>query len=173
MIFFDKLTTAEFLMMKKNIDTTVIRESIFYNHLAFCSFGFVDIKLPKLIESYKFEKVVKQFLKELGKKKYFSRMEVKEKIYLFFAILEDKEQLIELENEFLTTPIKPELIRAGVEELNNVGAYNKIDYLTGGDLTKIKKILKVPYHYVFDKQYKDAIMLRVNEKLEISRKKQK
>ena len=69
-------------------------------------------------------------------------------------VKDELETIAKLEEEFLASDPDADLINAGVRELDMFGDKVLIDTLAGGDITKWKEVLNLPYHFVF---YKLAI----------------
>ena len=78
-----------------------------------------------------------------------------------------------MEEQYLFSPPDSKLLQAGIKELDVLEDYNLIDTLANGDILKWKKIRKMPYSEVFNKQLKNTIEGRINKRLVEINKNQK
>lgn len=76
---------------------------------------------------------------------------------LFAAANFIKNQLIEIEEkerELLKSDISYEQIRAGIDMFNQLGVFNTIDLIAGGDVLKYDAVLKIDYNTILNKLFK-------------------
>lgn len=60
----------------------------------------------------------------------------------------------DIEKKLFTSKPTPEQIRAGIDMFNQLGEFNTIDMIAGGDVTKYNEVLKVDYSSIFNKLVK-------------------
>jgi hypothetical protein len=80
-------------------------------------------------------------------------------------IFDEFKLIARMEDEHLNTPPDFKMAAAGVERMNVFGHLNVIDSIAGGDPLKWEAVRKLPYHVIFDKQYKSTIENDIQKKL--------
>lgn len=139
--------------------------------------------IPDLFKKGEFEKAMHLILKHYGKNVTFGgvvlfryvrnrilMIRVKKaknnhKLCFLLWIKEQYERINKTEEKFLYSPPDAKLLQAGIRELDILEDYNLIDTLAQGDILKWKKIRKMPYSEVFNKQLKNTIEGRINKRL--------
>ena len=131
-------------------------------------------KIPDLFKIGEFEKAMYLILKHYGKNVTFGNVRKSRnshKLCFLLWIKEQYEKIGKMEEQYLYSPPDSKLLQAGIRELDILEDYNLIDALAQGDILKWKKIRKMPYSEVFNKQLKNTIESRVNKRLvEINKK---
>jgi len=131
--------------------------------------------IPDLFKKGEFEKAMYLILKHYGKNVTFGkvkRTKDTQKLCFLLWIKEQYEKINKMEEQFLYSPPDAKLLQAGIRELDILEDYNLIDTLAHGDILKWKKIRKMPYSEVFNKQLKNTIEGRINKRLvEINKQK--
>lgn len=140
--------------------------------LIYMSYGFVKIELPDLLTKGSIQDLIQSLCKErnIAFKEAVSEKEI---TALVLWLKDELEQIFKLESEYLSNPPEPDMIAAGVKELDEMGEINVIDSLAGGDVLKWDLVKALPYHVVFDKLRKNLLEARVNKNYQriITRKK--
>lgn len=75
------------------------------------------------------------------------------------------------EKRYLTSPPDPDMLRAGIKELDILEDINLIDQLAGGDILKWNAVRNLPYSEIFSKQLKLVIEKKIEKNLKDQRKK--
>ena len=70
-------------------------------------------------------------------------------------------------------PPEPEMVAAGINELDELGDTNLIDALAKGDILKWEQVKDLPYEKIFDKQRKSTIESKIERKLRKNQKNKK
>lgn len=132
-------------------------------------------EIPDLFKKGEFEKAMHLILKHYGKNVTFGKVKRTKnthKLCFLLWIKEQYERINKTEEKFLYSPPDAKLLQAGIRELDILEDYNLIDTLAQGDILKWKKIRKMPYSEVFNKQLKNTIEGRINKRLvEINKQK--
>jgi len=90
----------------------------------------------------------------------------------FLKWLEDQFKTLNEREEQLNHDPKPELLEAGINELQVFGYLNVVDSLAGGDILKWKEISTLPYKEVYTKLLKEKVTNTIQERLlEIQKRK--
>lgn len=124
-------------------------------------------EVPAMFEAGQYEKGIYTLMRYSKKKIKFTSLKNssnEEKIALVFWIKRSYKEINDLEAKWLTTPPDPKLVSAGIRDLNILGDINLIDFLAKGDILKWKKIEKLPYGRIFEKQLKTTIEARIDKK---------
>ena len=172
-----KLTHEEFAFIIKNGKRS--SELIGYDleTITKSSYKFVNEIAPDLIKNAKFDELLYKSLRDRGYNVFFYEIENANKNKLlesFCWIYDELKEINLLEEAYLNTPPDPKLMMAGIDRMNVFGITNIVDSLAGGDILKWEQIKELPYHMVFDKQYKTAIENDIQKRLvEINKVKSK
>lgn len=123
-------------------------------------YRFTKIDLPELLQEGNIEEIINIICKE----KEIEKKEITQQETISFVLwLKDEiEAIQQLESRYLQSQPDPDMIAAGVNDLNEFGELNVIDSLAGGDILKWDEVGKLPYHKVFDKLRKNIIEKKVN-----------
>jgi len=142
------------------------------------SFKFVKEDLPSLLTLLDFERVVLRAFKD--REIYIFHHDLdsasnNEIMYFICWLSDELKSVYTLEkNNLGSKDPNPELIQAGISDLNVFGDMNIIDTLAGGDILKHEAIKKLPYKVIFDKQFKSVIenniQTRIREAQDAKRK---
>ena len=131
--------------------------------------------IPDHFKNGEFEKAMYLILKHYGKNVTFGKIRKarnSHKLCFLLWIKEQYEKIGKMEEQYLYSPPDSKLLQAGIRELDILEDYNLIDTLAQGDILKWKKIRKMPYSEVFNKQLKNTIEARINKRLvEINKQK--
>lgn len=129
--------------------------------LIYMPYRFVKIDLPELLSTSNISELLETICR-------IHNIETKQsetpEIISFILWLKDEfEKIQQLEQAHLSNQPDPDMIAAGVQELNELGEINIIDSLAGGDILKWEQIEQLPYHKVFDKLKKDMVENKINK----------
>ncbi len=131
--------------------------------------------IPDHFKKGEFEKAMHLILNHYGKNVTFGKVRKSKnnhKLCFLLWIKEQYEKIGKMEEQHLYSPPDAKLLQAGIRELDILEDYNLIDTLAQGDILKWKKIRKMPYSEVFNKQLKNTIEGRINKRLvEINKQK--
>ena len=136
--------------------------------LIYLSYGLVKIEIPDLLKEGKFLEVFQNILKEKGKSLTLGEIDDEnhnDLLSVLIWIKDEMEAIGNLEKEYLSSPPDADLINAGIRELDELGEFNTIDTLAGGDILKHEQIKALPYHYVFDKLRKQTLENKIAKNL--------
>ena len=136
--------------------------------LIYFSYGLVKIDIPELLKEGKFLEIFQHLLKEKGKLLSLQEIDEQEHNDLLACLIWIKDELEaigNLEKEYLYNPPDADLINAGIRELDELGEFNTIDNLAGGDILKHEQIKALPYHFVFDKLRKQTLENKISKNL--------
>jgi len=163
-----KIGVDEFTFLFKNS----IRKSNLLNHefesLHLSSWKFVKEIAPQLIKLGNFEKLIIEIFKDRGIGIFpadVNYSDYNECLYFLFWIIDEVKHWNETESKVLSAEPDVKLLAAGINELNQFGDLNTIDSLANGDVLKYEEIKMLPYHVIFDKQYKTNIENNINRKM--------
>lgn len=129
--------------------------------LIYFPYRFVKIDLPELLSSGNIEELIKLICEQ--QKIQIKEAKPKEVISFILWLKDEIEAIQQLESIHLNSTPDPDMIAAGVHELNELGEINVIDSLAGGDILKWAEIEKLPYHRIFDKLKKNTVESKVNK----------
>lgn len=141
--------------------------------LIYMPYGFVKIELPEYLSTANVYEIINRIAKLQNIEE--TETDTKELIAFILWIKDEFEAIRKLESEHLSGSPDPDMLAAGVQELNELGEINVIDSLAGGDILKWEAIEMLPYYKVFDKLKKNMIENKVNKayhKIIASKKKQ-
>lgn len=133
------------------------------------SYGFVKVEIQNQIKSLNFVELVRLALEEMKVIKTNEEIEKWDhnEILSFVLFLNDElERIAEIEVNELSTDPEPEMIQAGVHELNQFGELNTIDALAEGNILNYDLVLKQPYILVFSKLKKTKIENQIGKRLQ-------
>lgn len=133
------------------------------------SYGFVKVEIQNQIKSLNFVTLVRLALEEMKVIKTDEEIEKCDhnEILSFVLFLNDElERIAEIEVNELSTDPEPEMIQAGVHELNQFGELNTIDALAEGNILNYDLVLKQPYILVFSKLKKTKIENQIGKRLQ-------
>lgn len=136
--------------------------------LIYFSYGLVKIEIPELLKEGKFLEIFQNILNEKGKSLSLQEIDEQEHNDLLACLIwikDELESIGNLEKEYLSNPPEADLINAGIRELDELGEFNTIDTLAGGDILKHEQIKALPYHYVFDKLRKQTLENKISKNL--------
>ena len=139
-----------------------------FESLCFGSWKFLKETAPSLIKLGNFEKLIVEVFKDRKINIFVSDINnsnYNECLYFIFWIIDDLKHWTKTENEYLSAEPDPKLLVAGINDLNQFGELNTVDSLANGDVTKYEEIKQLPYHVIFDKQFKSKIEGNINRKL--------
>lgn len=127
----------------------------------------VKSEIPDLFKEEKFDEAIHKILISKKRIKFTKvlRQSVEDKLLFIFWIQEQYEKLNQLEQNYLASPPDPKLIRAGVQDLDELGIINIIDNLAQGDILRWSQVEQMPYEVVFTKLRKSAIESRIAKRM--------
>lgn len=130
------------------------------------SYGLVKIEIPALLSAGKLNECTDLILKN-----QYPKFEIKNHLQndiLSFVlwIREQLEFIFNLENAYLHSEPKPDLLASGINRLDEFGAMVVIDNLAGGDILKYEKIKALPYFEIYQKLKMDKIQAEIKEQYE-------
>ncbi len=163
-----KLKEDDFNFMLKNGKRHSVLDGFDFQSLIYCSYGFIKYDLPELIKAGDFERLI---LKIFADRKIFlfhhdlNRIENNDILHFIFWVKDELEMIAKMEQDYLQSDTDPDLIQAGINELNQFGEQNTIDSLTGGDMTKENEIKALPYSRIFDRLLKMNIENGIQKRL--------
>lgn len=120
--------------------------------LVYFPFFFVKEELPALLKNDDFNEIIFVLLKKKVKKRKIEKLKLKDKMPIILWVIDQIKSINQLEEDTLSNMPDPDMIAAGIEDLNEAGVYNIIDALTGGDVLNWDKIKNKPYHEIWLKQ---------------------
>ncbi len=129
--------------------------------LIYMPYRFVKIDLPELLSTSNISELLETICKIHNIK--IKQSETPEIISFILWLKDEFEKIQQLEQAHLSNQPDPDMIAAGVQELNELGEINIIDSLAGGDILKWEQIEQLPYHKVFDKLKKDMVENKINK----------
>lgn len=129
--------------------------------LIYMPYGFVKIELPEYLSTANVYEIINRIAKLQNIEE--TETDTKELIAFILWIKDEFEAIRKLESEHLSGSPDPDMLAAGVQELNELGEINVIDSLAGGDILKWEAIEKLPYYKVFDKLKKNMVENKVNK----------
>lgn len=132
-------------------------------------YWFVKVESQELLKKNDFEKVLKR---------YFEFSEIKSKetdnhilTSIFFWILDELKSINELEKHLASEP-DADMIRAGVETLNELGEYVTLRSIEGVNITNIDEVKWMPYEEIFEELFYSKEKSRIEKNIiENSKKK--
>jgi hypothetical protein len=116
------------------------------------SFKTIKIDLPDLLSKGDFKGVAKKLLK-------INSCNDNELINFVLWVKEDLDLISKIENTNLSSPPDPDLIASGIHKLNELGIVATLNSISE-DVTKWKKIIKMPY---IDVYYKMLLNKRISD----------
>lgn len=128
--------------------------------LIYFPYIFVKSELPTYLTQGNFEAV----FKALG---VSTVINLPDAMPIVLWCYDELKTIAQMETDYVSTPPKPEMVSAGIDTLNELGAYNVIDMLVKdwcGAYTH-EEIEQMPYHKIFDKQRKMKLEGDIQEKL--------
>lgn len=123
-------------------------------------YRFTKIDLPELMQEGNIEEIINIICKE--KEIEIKEITQRETISFVLWLKDEIEAIHQLESRYLQSQPDPDMIAAGVNDLNEFGELNVIDSLAGGDILKWDEVGRIPYYKVFDKLRKNIIDRRIN-----------
>lgn len=143
-----------------------------FEDLTLFSFRYVKETIPNLMEQNNVLEIVKEGLKEKGKK--FTEATDEELGAFYLWIVDEIKRIAELERDTLYRPTKPEHIAAGIENLNIFEGFNVVDALMEKYGWKEGYVWGKRYDKIYRIQLRGRMIADFNEKLaEIEKKKSK
>lgn len=131
--------------------------------LIYLPYRIVKIELPELINKGQLSEALEVISKEIGGST--RNMNNEDKLYLLCYVLHELKNIGNLEQEYLSSQMDPDVKKAGGDKLIQFGELNVIDALAGGDILKWEAVENMPYHKIFDKLYKNKIEADINKAL--------
>ena len=116
------------------------------------SFDIVKLQIPELLEQSKYLEIA-----ELLFDKKFRIIKIQELISFILWVRDEILHINKIEKAKLHNNTEPELIQAGIKQLDVFGNINIIDSLANGDVLKWDLILQLPYYRVLDKLAKSNV----------------
>ena len=116
--------------------------------LIYHPYKFVKVDLPTMLTEGQFVEI----LRELGISPVIRLSDAME---IILYLYDELKKIGDIEKEFLQSSPDPDMVNAGIENLNELGEFNLIDMLVKewGVYTH-EQIEQMPYHKIFDKQRK-------------------
>lgn len=129
-------------------------------------YGLVKIEIPNLIKDNDFQGCIYAVLSAQFPQVDIETAEANELMAFILWIKEQLEFINHLENKYLHTEPKAELLASGIQKLDEFGALTTIDNLAGGDILKYEKIKALPYSEIYQKLKLDKVQAEIKEKYE-------
>lgn len=164
---FSRLPEDDFLFIMKNGKRINVLLGYDFKSLIYSSFKFLKETLPDLIKNCNFEKLVLEMFMDRGVNVFtcdIDSIDYNEMLYFIFWVMDEMEAIAKMENTHLVSETDMDLISAGIQEMQQFGELNTIDSLAGGDVLKWEQVKLLPYHVVFDKQFKSIVEQRISKK---------
>lgn len=155
-----KFIKANAVRTNRIFDTTV-------KDLKDLSFELVKIKIPDYLQHAQAEKMIIDILKEAGREVTLEELNAynpKQLLYFTLWVMDALEEINEMEMTNLQSFPEPDMVNAGINELNQFGILNTIDSLAKGDILKWDLVVKKPYYDVFTKLLKDKKEAEFNKR---------
>lgn len=112
-------------------------------------YGLVRITVPTLQQDERHDAVIETVMKHQYEDFTLDGVGTNEKLQFYLFVKKELERIQEIERNFLSGDPEPELVGAGVEKLNEFGAFATVHSLAGGDILKHKEIEALPYFQVY------------------------
>ncbi|SHJ20622.1 hypothetical protein SAMN05443429_11237 [Cruoricaptor ignavus] len=117
-------------------------------------YGLVRVELPRIEDANDQVVAVMKSQHPAFDIEKFSGNEI---TYFLLWLNDEVEKIAELEERFLSSDPEPAMLAAGVQRLNEFGAYATVDSLAGGDILKHEAIMQLPYYAVYQKLKLDKV----------------
>lgn len=153
---FARMSESDFEFLRKNGKRSSRIYEIDFKALHYSSWEFVKETAPTCLKSGDFDTFVLSAIRDRGVGIFEVDLDfvpIKEKTAFLLWCMDELESISEMERDALKSPTDSDLVAAGVDRLDKFGELNIIDAIASGDVLKWDAVKKLPYEYVFAKQY--------------------
>jgi len=167
-IAFQQLPEEQFQFLLKNGKRTSILLDYDFNSLVDCSYEFLKEILPDLAKKGNFEKLVWLMFADRGIQQFtcdIERIDYNDMLSFIFWIMDERESIAKMENEYLRNEPDPDMMAAGINEMEILGDIPAIYELANKDITKMDSVKKMKYSQIFDIQLMLVIQSRIEKRL--------
>ena len=167
-IALQKLSETDFKFIVDNGKRSSVLNGFDFESLIYCRWKFLKERLPELQQLGDFELLVLELFADRGINLFrpdVSNMDSNDVFSLVLWVKDQMESISKMEQEFLVSDTDPDMMAAGINELQQFGDLNTIDQLAGGDILKYDAVKSLRYNVIFDKQYKMNVEAKIQKKL--------
>lgn len=117
--------------------------------LLYLPYGLVRITLPALQKENRHDAVIDTIMKNQHKGFKLDGASTNDKMAFYLFVKKELETIQFLERTYMSGDPEPELVAAGVANLNEFGAFASVHALAKGDILKHEAIEALPYFQVY------------------------